>query len=322
MTKRKRIILTIAASLAGLLLVLVVGAILVLRSDWFANYVREKIIAVTEESTGGKVEIASFQFDWTHLTARVRNFVLHGTEPAGSDPLARVQLLEVRLKLFAGMKKAVDLQYLGIQQPQVNLTLFPDGKTNVPEPKVQKKPSQTSGLQTVVDLAVGQFQIQNGLLEFSHQKTAFSARGENLRALLNYNFATPGYQGNLWIDPLLLKSGDKPPLHVHVDVPVTMEKDAVRLAGAKLTTNQSQIGLTGSIAHMSAPNISAHLNANVSLPEIQASLELPIDANAKGAPKTLSADFAVGMDQNKSIQIQTAHLGLGQTSFEASGSMS
>ena len=204
MTKRKRIVLTIAASLAGLVVVLVIASILVLRSAWFANFVREKIIAVTEESTGGKVEIGSFQFDWTDLTPRIRNFVLHGTESAGSDPLVRIQLLEMRLKLFAGFKKLVDLQYLGIQQPQVNFIIFPDGKTNVPEPKVKKQPSQTSGLQTVVDLAVGEFQIQNGLLEFSQQKTAFSARGENLRALLNYNSATPGYQGNLWIDPLLL----------------------------------------------------------------------------------------------------------------------
>jgi translocation and assembly module TamB len=321
MTKRKRIILTIAASLVGLALVLIVASILVLRSAWFANYVREKIIAVTEESTGGKVEIAAFQFDWTHLTARIRNFVLHGTEPAGSDPLVRVQLLEVRLKLFAGLKKAIDLQYLGIQRPEVDLIVFPDGKTNIPEPKVQKKPSQTSGLQTIVDLAIGQFQIQNGLLEFSQRKTAFSARGENLRALLNYNLATPGYQGNLSIDPLLLSSGNKPPLNVHVDLPVTMEKDAVRLAGAKLTTNQSQIALTGSLEHMNAPIVSAHLNANVSLPELQASADLPIDANVKGAPKTLTATLEVGMDQNKNVQIQTARLGLGETRLEASGTM-
>ncbi|MGI8958823.1 MAG: translocation/assembly module TamB domain-containing protein [Bryobacteraceae bacterium] len=321
MTKRKRIFLTIAAAVAGLVLVLIVAGILVVRSAWFANFVREKIIAAAEESTGGKVEIASFQFDWTHLTARIRNFVLHGTEPAGSDPLVTIRLLELRLKLFTGFKKAVDLQYLGIQQPQVNFIVFPDGKTNVPEPKVKKQPSQTSGLQTVVDLAVGQFQIQNGLLEFSQKKTAFSARGENLRALLNYNAATPGYQGNLRIDPLLLNSGNKPPLRVHVDLPVTIEKDAIRLAGAKLTTNQSQIGLTGSIEHMNAPIVSAHLNATVSLPEVQASLELPIDANAKGAPKTLSANLAVNMDQNENIQIQTARLDLGQTTFEASGTL-
>src|SRR5438105_10258634 len=274
MTKRKRIILTIAASLFGLVLVLIIASVLVLRTAWFANYVREKIIAVTEESTGGKVEIAAFQFDWTHLTARIRNFVLHGTEPAGSDPLVRVQLLEVRLKLFAGFKKAIDLQYLGIQQPQVDLIVFPDGKTNIPEPKVKKQPSQTSGLQTVVDLAIGQFQIQNGLLEFSQQKTAFSARGENLRAFLNYNSATPSYEGNLWIDPLLLNSGNKPPLNVHVNLPVTMEKDAIRVPGASATTNQSQIVLSGPLEHMNTPIISAHLNANESLPEAQASIAL------------------------------------------------
>ncbi|MFL6352443.1 MAG: translocation/assembly module TamB domain-containing protein [Bryobacteraceae bacterium] len=319
MTKRKRIILTIAASLAGLVLVLIIAGILVVRSAWFADFVRDKIIAVTEESTGGKVEIASFQFDWTHLTARIRNFVLHGTEPAGSDPLARVQLLELRLKLFTGLKKAVDLRYLGIQQPQVNVMVFPDGKTNVPEPKVKKESSQTSGLQTVVNLAVGEFQIQNGLLEFAQRKTAFNARGENLRALLNYDVAKPGYAGNLWIDPLLMNSGNKPPVAVHVNVPVTIEKDVIRLAGAKLTTNQSQIGLSGTIEHMNAPIVSAHLNATVSLPELQASLDLPMDANAKGAPKTLSANLAVHMDQNENIEIQTARLDLGQTKFEASG---
>ena len=101
-----------------------------------------------------------------------------------------------------------------------------------------------------------------------------------------------------------------------------MEKDAIRLAGAKLTTNQSQIGFNGSIEHLNAPKISAHLNANVSLPELQASLELPIDANAKGAPRMLEAELGVGMDQNKNVQIQTAHLDLGQTTFDASGTMS
>ncbi|MBV9300862.1 MAG: translocation/assembly module TamB domain-containing protein [Acidobacteriaceae bacterium] len=321
MTKRKRILLTIAASLAGLIVVLVIASILVLRSAWFANYVREKIIAVTEESTGGKVEIAAFQFDWVHLTARIRNFVLHGTEPPGSDPLVRVQLLEVRLKLLAGLKKAVDIQYLGIQQPQVNFIVFPDGKTNVPQPKIQKKPSQTSGLETVVDLAVGQFQIQNGLLEFSQQETAFSAQGENLRALLNYNFTPASYQGNLSIHPLFLSSGNRPPLNVHVNLPVTLEKDAVRLANAKLNTDQSQIVLSAAIEQMNAPVVSAHLNANVSLPEVQRSFELPVDANAKGAPRALSADLALVTNPNKNMQLQTAHIALGQTTFEASGTL-
>ncbi|HEX3684196.1 MAG TPA: translocation/assembly module TamB domain-containing protein [Bryobacteraceae bacterium] len=320
--KKKKILLTIAASLLGLILVLVIASILVLRSAWFAGYVREKIIAVAEESTGGVVEIGSFQFEWTHLTVRIRNFILHGTEPKTADPLVRVPVLELRLKLFAGLKKAVDLQYLGIQQPEVDVIVFPDGKTNIPQPKVPQKPSNKSGLETVVDLAVGQFNIQNGLLEFSQQKTPFSARGENLRVLLNYNALNPSYQGNLRIDPLLLATGNRPPMNVHVNLPVTIEKDAIQLAGAKLTTDQSQISLSASMRDMNAPQISAQLNASLSLPEIQRSVELPIDANAAGAPKTLTAELNVSMDEkNNTIQLQTAHIGLGQTTFQAAGAI-
>lgn len=320
--RRKKILIGIGVGIPALLLILVITSILIIRTAWFANYVREKIIATTEESTGGVVEIGSFQFDWMHLTARIRNFVLHGNEPKGSDPLARIALLELRLKLFSGLYHMVDLQYLGITQPQVNLIVFPDGTTNIPQPKVQKQPSQTSGLETVVDLAVGQFQIQSGLLEYSQSKTPFNARGENLRALLNYNTLNPSYSGNLSIDPLWLTSANSPRLGVRVNIPVTLEKDAVRIANARLNTDQSQIVLNGSVQNMNAPQISAQVNATVSLPEMQRSFDLPIDPNAKGAPNVLTAELAANMDQkNNRIQIQTAHVGLGQTTLQASGTL-
>ena len=166
-----------------------------------------------------------------------------GTSRRAGDPLARIALLEVRLKLFSGLKKAVDIQYLGIERPHVNLIVFPDGRTNIPEPKVKKQSSSdTSGLETVVNLAIGQFKIQDGLVQYAQQKTSFSARGENLRVLLNYSLAGPSYQGSLSIDPLLIASGtNAPPLNVRVNVPVTLERDAVRLSDVKLTTSQSQI---------------------------------------------------------------------------------
>ncbi len=320
--RKKKLLWTVGASLVGLIIVLAVASILILQSSWFANFVREKIIATTEESTGGTVELGSFQFDWRHLTVRIRDFVLHGTEPKGADPLVRVPLLTVKLKLFAGLKKAVDLQYLGIQGPRVDFIVFPDGKTNVPEPKIQKKPSQTSGLQTVVDLAVGRFEIQNGLLEFSDKKASFGARGENLRLLLNYNALTPAYAGNLSIDPLLLASGNLTPLDVHVNFPVTIEKDAIKIADAKLNTSQSQITLNGSLENMNAPKISAQVNANVSLSEMRRSFDLPIDAGASGVPHVLSAELSVSMDEKQNVtNIRTAHLALGHTTFQASGTL-
>src|SRR6185437_12187924 len=149
--RRKKILLAIAGLLAGLLVVLAIAAILILQSGWFASFAKNKIIALTEESTGGVVQLGSFQFDPWRLTVRIRDFVLHGTEPQTADPLARVQSLELRLKLFSGWKHIAGVSYLGIEKPSVDLIVFPNGKTNIPHPKSPRKSSgNISDLQTVV----------------------------------------------------------------------------------------------------------------------------------------------------------------------------
>ncbi|MBV8866028.1 MAG: translocation/assembly module TamB domain-containing protein [Acidobacteriaceae bacterium] len=323
MTRRNRTLVTVAGALAGTVALAFIAAVVTIQTPWFAKFAGEKIIALVEDSTGGRAEIGSFQLDLWHLTVRIRNFMLHGTEPPGSDPLARIALLELRLKLFSGFKKAVDLQYLGIDHPQVNLVLLPDGSTNIPQPKIPKQPSQTPALQTVVDLAVNRFQLENGIFKVVGRKTAISAEGENLRALLNYNILKPSYVGNIAIDPLIIASGGKPPLNLHVNVPVTLERDAIRIAGAKLDSGRSHVTLSGSLDNVNAPVIAARLNANLFLPELQKSLALAMDTNTTGAPKQLTVELSLGMNQKTdTIAIQSAHLALGGTTLQASGDLS
>src|SRR2546430_9584396 len=48
--------------------------------------------------------------------------------------------------------------YLGIDRPEANILVFPDGRTNVPTPK-QKATSDKTPLETVVDLAIGHFEL-------------------------------------------------------------------------------------------------------------------------------------------------------------------
>ena len=324
MTSRaKRILLTIAGSITCLIIVLLAAGILVLQSGWFQSLARGKIIALVEQSTGGIVEIGSFQVDPWHLTVRVRNFVLRGTEPKSAAPLVRVQLLEARLKLFSGWKHLAGLSYLGIEHPELHLIAFPNGTTNIPHPGKPEKPSgQNPTLEPVVNLAVNEFRLQNGLLQFAEEKAAFSARGENLRVLLNYDFAHPKYEGALSIEALLLASGKRPPLRANVNIPLVIEENAVRVSSARVTTPQSHISLTAALESVNAPVISVHLSANVSLSEIQRSLELPVDARAANVPKALTMDLAGRVDERtKAVEIQAAHVALGRTSFQASGKL-
>ena len=130
-----RIIRNAAIALGALIVVLAIAAILVVRSAWFQNYVKQTIIASTEDSTGGKAEIGTFHFDWTHLTAVATDFVIHGTEPAGAAPLLRVARVQLNLRLFTSLHHLWDITYLGIDRPQANVIVYPDGHTNIPSPR-------------------------------------------------------------------------------------------------------------------------------------------------------------------------------------------
>jgi translocation and assembly module TamB len=141
------------ALLAGvaIILVLAIAAVLLVQTAWFRNYVKQTIITSVEDSTGGRVEAGSFQFDWTHLRAVLTDSALHGNEPSDAAPLLRVARIQVDLGLFT-IHGVWNIAALDIERPQANVMVYPDGRTNIPTPR-QK--SNSSPLETVADLSIG-----------------------------------------------------------------------------------------------------------------------------------------------------------------------
>lgn len=318
MTRGRKIVAILLASIAGLIVLLFAAAILVVQTHGFQNWVREKIVAAAEESTGGRVEISSFQFDLWHLRATLNDFVLHGTEPANVPPLLETKLLQVDLRLFSGLKQVLDLRSLIIDRPRANVIVNADGTTNVPAPKIQKK-SDKSGLETIVDLAIGHFELRNGTVLFADRPIPLDARGDNLRAQLDYNRLKPGYQGQVAIAPLNLTYGKNEPLNINVTVPVTLERDRIAFDNAKIATGASEIILSGAMNHLASPRILGHATARLGLQELVRAAGLKVSSEAaKRLPDTATADFAFNMTDQQ-IQISAAHLNLGGSSVEASG---
>jgi translocation and assembly module TamB len=313
MSRTGKIAKVAGLAILGLMGVVLIAAFVVAQTDWFRNFVRQKIIAVTEQSTGGRVDIAHFDFDWTQLKATINGFVLHGTEKPGEAPLFQARRLAVELKLFSSLQQKIDLRSLVVDQPQANIIVYPDGSTNVPSPKVKKK-SDTSALETLVDLAIKRFELNNGSFTFAMQKTPLDARGQNLRAQLLYNLVTRAYEGRLALDPLLVGYEKNPPLNIHAEIPVTIEKDRITLKNAKISTPQSEFLVNGGVENMTSPRTSAHVNARLSVQELAQFANLKV-ANE---PSTLNADIAVTLDSDR-IQISTARMSLGRSNIEASG---
>jgi translocation and assembly module TamB len=257
------------------LLVFAATVVLVVRSQWFYGRVRRSIIETVERATGGRVEIASFRFDWHNLRAEVRSFTLHGAEPADKPPLLRAESVAVGLKLVSLWRRKVDIAYLDVAAPQVYLIVGPDGRTNVPQPKIAKKPGKPA-IETILDLAIGRFSLDRGQFAVeSRGTTPFSARGANLTARFLYDLTGPRYRGDLSIQPLHLELGSYRPLPVGIATSLTIEANRIDVSSAKVTSGASNVTLSGAIEDLASPHGAFKFDASVSVQEATPVLRIP-----------------------------------------------
>lgn len=317
MTRTTKIIRNIAIGVAALILFVAIAVVVVVQTDWFRNFVRQEIITQTEDATGGRVEVGSFNFDLWHLRAVVTNFVIHGKEPATAAPFVRIARAEVDLKLFEG--GLYSISYLGVRQPEANIIQFADGTTNIPSPKNPQPPSKNSTLKTVVDLAVGHFDVTNGLVTFASRKQPIDVRGSNLVAQLYYNTAQKGYQGQLSLNPLYVANGGRnTPVNFRVTVPVVLVADRVDVHNATIATPVSSLTINASMADMNNPQMTASVNGHVAMIDVADLTGEPLAVNARNVPGEVDIAADAGM-ANDRITVNTLHVSLGQSNIEASG---
>ncbi|MGA2739590.1 MAG: translocation/assembly module TamB domain-containing protein [Bryobacteraceae bacterium] len=247
MSRRTRWIGIAAGSLAALALALALSAVLILRSDWFREKVRERIVAEVEKATGGRTEIGAFRFDWKQMRAEVDGFVLHGSEAADVPPLFRADAIVLGIKIVDLLKRSVDLQYLDVRHPQVYAILYPDGHTNLPAPKVRPRAGK-GAIETILNLAIGRFSLQDGSFEVSGRgKTPFDAKGRNLRAQFDYDTGGPRYGGQLSIAPAAFHWGAYRPVPLDVSLALAVERNRVRIDSGRVSTGRSTAEFSGVI---------------------------------------------------------------------------
>jgi len=282
MSRRARRIWTVAGSLAALALAAALSAVLVLRSDWFREKVRQRIVAEVEKATGGRTEIRAFQFDWKQMRAQVDGFVLHGTEPANAPPLFRADAIVLGIKIVDLLKHSVDLQYLDVRRPQVYAILYPDGHTNLPAPKVRRGAGK-GAIETILDLAINRFSLQNGSFEVSGQgRTPFDAQGRNLRAQFSYDAAGPRYGGQLSIAPAAFRWGGYRPVPLDVSLALAVEKNRVRIDSGRVSTGQTQAEFSGAIDSLTDFSGAFQYKVRASLGEVTRTFDLRTQLEGPG----------------------------------------
>jgi translocation and assembly module TamB len=317
MSRSVRVGLKIVASLAALLLISAVSAVLVLRTEWFHEKVKQRIISELERATGGTATLGNFAFNWRVLTFQFQDLTLHGTEPANVPPLLQAKSIEVGLKIVSLWTREVDLASIVAGEPKVNLIVAADGSTNIPEPKIPRKPGK-AGLEPILDWKISRFALENGSMLFAGKKTGLNAKGENLRALFSYDFTGPRYKGQVSIQPLEINARQMAPVNMDVYLTLGLEKSRIDVTKAKFDMRRSYLEASGAIADLAAPKGAFRFTAHVAVDLAAQLLRIPM-ARQGTMDLAGSANYNSASDYTVLASVNGRNLELRQDGIEVSG---
>jgi len=310
---RKKIGLIAVASTGALVVAAIVAALIIVQSGWFREKVRASLISTIENATGGRAEIGSFQFDWRQMRVEVSGLVLHGDEPAAKPPLIRARTVTVGLKIISVVEQKVDVQYLDVRKPEIYVMVYPDGHTNIPEPKIKRRSEQTA-VDTLINLAIGRFNVQDGSVEIEgRNRIPFSARGNNLDAKFVYDLAGPRYDGNVSMQPLEVQWDGKSETPLAITAALRIEKNRIGITSARVATGESQVEFSGEIADLAAPHASFRYDARVTAADVNR--VFPIRGLERG-----TAQLAGNAEwRGASMYSVTGNLGIADGEFRQTG---
>jgi len=262
-TRTKRIVVAACVTLVALLLLTVTAAVALLRSDWFREQVRLRIVREVENASGGRVEIGEFRFHWARLEGEVARFVLHGKETAGEPPLFQAGSMRVVLKVASFLRRDIILQEVLLSSPQLHIIVYEDGRTNLPEPPVKRL--RRNPVEQFVALAIRRFRIEQGAVSINERRIPLNVSGEDLSARLFYELQGERYTGRMSVRNLTIAApaGRIPPLDA--DLSIALEKNRLIVEKAALTGPDSAIAATATIENFLSPRLQAAFQASLAL---------------------------------------------------------
>ncbi|MDX1980151.1 MAG: translocation/assembly module TamB domain-containing protein [Bryobacteraceae bacterium] len=264
-------LVTILLTFAFLLLL---TALVVLRTGWFREQVRARIVQEVEKATGGKTSLGSFAFDPATLEVTVKEFVLRGKEREGEPPLARVEQIRAGFRITSIFRRSGHLALLEVSKPAIRIVTFPDGTNNIPGPKIKR--DGKSVFELFVSIAARRFLMTDGFFEYDHQRLPLNLRAENLRIDFGWDAPRQRYQGVVAAQPFHFNWPKIAPLTFDSEVRLAMEKDGLVFEKAESRSGRSRITATGTLRDYRSPKVDLDVDGAFEMAEYVKPLRLPL----------------------------------------------
>jgi translocation and assembly module TamB len=295
--------------LPSFLLLLVVAALLILRTQSFSRFLLAKVVLQAQQSTGARIAIQKLELHWFPFTADFYGVIVHGQESASASPLLQAEHLRVSLGLRALLRKQVDLYSILLDRPVLRLQVDARGITNLPKPPA----SNSSSNETIL---VRHASLRDGVVSYNDKQIPLSAELDGFHAQVQFDTAANKYRGSLGYRQGYVFTENMNPVEHNASVEFTADRDGAVLE--PIVVSSGKTGLTAHlrIANFASPTIDGRYEAlvvtqqvgrilkNPSLPSGDIALTGTLNYRAVGSAPFLKTIRITGRFDSKSLGIR------------------
>jgi translocation and assembly module TamB len=259
------------------LTVIALSAVMVFFGSGAGNPLLSRLlVSRLERMTGGKVEFRALSIRWLSMHASITGLVIHGKEPAGTEPLLTAEEVQAGLRVDSFWGRRVSLSELVVQQPHVHIRVDKNGNSNLPTPPraaSANKPLRDS----LFELRIRRLALEDGWLLYNDAKTPFTLHGGDLSFGLDAGgtLERPLYLGNLDWHTMQFTSKRYVPLPVGLTAKFTVWRDGFTLEQGVLTAGHSHLDAQAEMNGFSNPQWSFRYRGWVDLLDFRETLRDP-----------------------------------------------
>jgi translocation and assembly module TamB len=257
--------------------------------------VRRRMIAALEQTTGGRVQIATFRWNLLNLQADAGGLVIHGREAPGEAPLASVQRMTTSVTLLGLWSPRILLRNLQIVHPVLHIIVFPDGTTNLPQPP--KPQPHVDGMQTLFNLQAKHISLAQGELDFDNRAAEFDFQdrftlldfdAQDVSLLMRYipaqGSVAETYRVEAGAGELSLVRGKEKPALASMQATLDLTRTAANLRSLRVTTDfpskargmeSHSMEVSGVLNDFSHPHWQATIEGELDMRLLEPSLGFP-----------------------------------------------
>src|SRR2546423_260907 len=237
--------------------------------------IQRVILRRLENMTGGHAELSSLSIRWFALHIRLTGLVIHGNEPAGTEPLFAADEVQAGLRIDSFWGRKFSLSDLLIQAPRVHIRVERNGTSNVP---ALRGPSRNKPApETLFDLRIRHVELLNGWVLYNDIKTPLALEGRDLRLALDASGSAqqPVYLGTLDWQSVHFTAKRFLPLPTAISAKFTLSKNSFTLEQGVFAAGRSHLDAQAELQDFSQPKWTFRYRGWVNLLDFRETLRSP-----------------------------------------------